>query len=325
MARTPREVAIEWAMSLKAGDLDRLVALHHERLVCSLLGSTLVSGRYRGRDAFFAHTIKNVMGSMAETDEVYLKGFRIACADSQYSVMQLHGGLPTKSGGRYDQNYLQLFKVEEGLITETHELLDTVMLDTQVFGKKLTIARTAPEDSLTPATKFTGMLTPATLEDVVRVERSFGLAAQSADLQAFTALLHPDAVLQIAGSTPLSGTVRGREQVLTMFAQYVLRYFLPGSLHIDGEARHACRDENGFCWFANVQGTLKNGDAYRQIVGVVARVHATSIVDLHIYFDTAEEERQTFANPLTGGTSETAPERFTIYSALTAPSTTADH
>ena len=116
MTRTAREAALEYAACLRDGDFQRLLTLHHEDLVCSLLGTTRVSGRYRGRDLFYGHTFKHVLGVIAETDEAYLKSCRIACADERYAVLLLHGGLPTKMGGRYDQNYLQVYRVRDGLV-----------------------------------------------------------------------------------------------------------------------------------------------------------------------------------------------------------------
>lgn len=312
MPRSPRETTIAWAECLRRGDFPGLVALHHENLVCGLLGHSLVSGRFRGRDAFFAHTIKHVMGSMAETDEVYLKDYRIVCADELYSVMLLHGGLPTRAGGRYDQNYLQVFRVENGLITETHELLDTVMLETQVFLKSLYHARCLVTEPLVPESRYQGSAAAISTTMAETLESAFYEALRCSDRVALFATLHPNAVLQIAGTTPASGTIRGRTAIERFLTKYLLDHFRDGLLQIVGSSRLACRDSSGFCRLANVRGELLSGSPYEQIVGVAACFGDGAIVDLYLYFDTAEEERQVFNNPLRGGVSGMGPEPFSI-------------
>lgn len=312
MTLSAREAAVAWATCLQEGDFKRLVGLHHENLVCNLLGTSRVSGRYHGRDAFFSHTIQNVMGVMAVTDEVYLKGYKIVCADERYSVMLLHGGLPTQAGGRYDQNYLQVFRVDGGLITQTHELLDTVMLETEVFGKRLARQPIVPREPLAPAMKYPGTQHPVAPADADRIEREFSAALLSADRAACVALLHPESVLQIAGSTPASGTIRGRDLIDACLASYVEAHFKPRSLRVDSN-RLACRDSGGFCRLARVSGELLDGRPYSQTIGIAGCFANDAIVEVYLYFDTAEEERQVFDNPLSGGTQDTSPEPFSIF------------
>jgi hypothetical protein len=48
------------------------------------------------------------------------------------------------------------------------------------------------------------------------------------------------------------------------------------------------------------------------MLGLVGSFCGESISEIHLYFDTAAEEEQTFANALKGGSNETADEPFTI-------------
>lgn len=300
MTRTPAEAALEYALCLQTGEFDRLVTLHHPDLICNLLGTTLVSGKFEGRDDFYAHTFKYVLGEFPETDEIYHKGSHLVCSDENCAVLLLHGGLATRSGKRYDQNYLQIFRVEEGLIVELHELLDTAMVETAIFNRQLSIARSAPVEPLRPETRFNdpeGLHPKSSSTDLLQ---RFINSIEANDLDSLIALTHPNCVLQIAGSTPASGCVRGRDAIAGVLSGY-------GDLHFQtinltkGQLRLACADDTGFCLLAEFSGTLHSGAEYQQIIGIVGQYCGDSIGETHLYFDTAAEELQVYDNPLSGG------------------------
>jgi ketosteroid isomerase-like protein len=307
MYRSPNDTALEYVACLRTGDFERLVTLHHPDLVCSLLGTSGVSGRYRGRDAFFAHTFKHVLGKLAETPESYLKDYRIGCADEHCAALLLHGGLPTRNGGRYDQHYLQLFHVVDGLIVEIHELLDTVMLETQIFDRTLQHTRTAPSEPLRPALRVA--VSPGTSPDL---ERSFSAALLSGDWLACANALHADAELQVAGSTPISGTVHGASAIARCLTDHVSSHFVPRTVAVGIESRLVCSDASGFCRLATVTARTRRGTAYQQIVGLVGSYRGGGIAALQVYFDTAVEEDQTFENPLSPASVAPSPEPFGI-------------
>lgn len=316
MSKTPRDVALAYADCLEAGDFDRLVTLHHPDMVCSLLGRTIVSGCYRGRDAFFAHTFRHVLGQLRGGDEIYLKGARVGCASDSHAALLLHGGLPTVDGGRYDQNYLQLFHVVDGLIVEIHELLDTVMLDTQVFGKRLLRARAPIADPLRPASRSHHGAAGA---PGAGAALSAAIVAMLVDgrLDALGGLLHADCVVQVSGTTPVSGVIDGAPAIGAALAAH-LAAFRPGSYRCIAPPRPAVVDDDGLCVLAEICGERADGAPYRQILGIVAGVAGDRIAEIHLYFDTAAEEAQSFANPLLGGSDETAPTPFQIAPAFSA-------
>lgn len=311
MKRSPGDTALEYVACLREGDFPRLVTLHHPDLVCSLLGTSGVSGRYRGRDAFFAHTFKHVLGKLAETDESYLKDYRIGCASDHRAALLLHGGLPTRRGGRYDQHYLQIFHVVDGLIVEIHELLDTVMLETEIFDRTLRQPRSMPAEPLRPSLAIAAAPAPSG-----RLEPTFSAALAAGEWRTCGATLHEDAVLQIAGSTPMSGTIHGRTAIERYWADHFARYFATGSLKFESGSRLAFQDSGGFCRMAIIQARTHGGADYRQTLGIIGTYRGDSIAALQLYFDTAAEEEQTYNNPLSPGSIPPSSEPFCIESAI---------
>jgi ketosteroid isomerase-like protein len=312
MAASAREVAQAYADCLVDGDFERLVSLHHPDMVCSLLGDTIVSGRYVGRDAFFAHTFEYVLGRLEQGDEQYLKDARVACAGGDYAVLLLRGGLPTRIGGRYDQNYMQCFRVVGGQVVENHEMLDSVMLEAQVYGKHLKHQRPEPQERLAPrrlAAHRTNDGTP-----VKPVANAFCAALIAKDLSGIIDLLAVDAVVQIAGSNPHSGVIRSREAAVQLFGQEIAGY-RANSLRWRSGPRLICHDDEAFCILAELTAELADGSSFEQTIGLLAHCRAGRVNELYIYFDTAAQERQRWSNPLDGNPCERAVPRLSIQAA----------
>ncbi|MBF7013669.1 hypothetical protein QUC32_02290 [Novosphingobium resinovorum] len=303
MSETPRDIAQAYADCLVSGDFERLVSLHHPAMVCSLLGDTVVSGRYVGRDAFFAHTFEHVLGRLEQTHEQYLKDARVACAGGDYAVLLLRGGLPTRIGGRYDQNYMQCFRVVDGVAVENHEMLDSVMLETQVYGKHLSQPRVAPDELLTPRRLAAEPFNDGT--PVEPVAAAFQTALQSGDLPALRELLSDDVVVQIAGANPHSGVVRTRDAIARLL-DLELAGYRPGSLQWTAGPRLVCQDDEAFCMLAELTAELAYGGPYAQTIGLLAQCRRGLVNELYIYFDTAAQERQRWGNPLDGNNCERA-------------------
>ena len=91
-----------------------------------------------------AHMGEHVLGPLVTGTEPYVKDSRIALADGDFVVGLLRGGLPTKSGDRYDQFYLQLFRLQDRLIVEIVEIFDTVMVERALMGHRLATPRRWP-------------------------------------------------------------------------------------------------------------------------------------------------------------------------------------
>ena len=233
----------------------------------------------------------------------------MACAGGDYAVLLLRGGLPTITGGRYDQNYMQCFRVVDGQVVENHELLDSVMLETQVYAKRLATPRAAPAEPLAPR-----RLAAETANDgtpVAPIAAAFIAALADAEIGDLLELLAGDVVIQVAGATPHSGAIRGSEAVATVLARELTGY-RPASLRWTAGPRLVCEDDQGFCILAELTAELADGQPYRQTIGLLGQCRGGLVNELHVYFDTAAQERQRWANPLDGAACDRQVEPLSI-------------
>jgi ketosteroid isomerase-like protein len=123
-----------WFDHISAGDADAAFALFAEDVVYDLKGSTPVSGVYRGLDEiverFFVPWRKQIDGDLVvEIDELIGEGERVVALGR--GVAKTIYGLP------YNNDYAFAFTVKGGKITAVAEFLDTALVETAAYGKKL--------------------------------------------------------------------------------------------------------------------------------------------------------------------------------------------
>lgn len=134
-----REIVQRWFDLVAKGDAPGAFALFAPDVVYRLKGTTPVSGEYRGLgqivDDFFAPWSKQIVGHITLTvDELIGDGDRV--------VALARGNATTVFGVSYDNDYAFVFGLRDGKITEVIEYLDTVLVETAAYGKKL-VAQTA--------------------------------------------------------------------------------------------------------------------------------------------------------------------------------------
>jgi ketosteroid isomerase-like protein len=240
-------------------------------------GSTLVSGRFDGRDALYAHMAKHVLGPLIVGTEPYVKGSCIAIVDGPMVVGLLHGGLPTRAGGRYDQFYLQIFRLEGGLIAEIVELFDTVMVETALMGHELEVPRRPPDRPFGIAADAGA--SRGTRTEVLAVTQHLLDSLMSRDRAGLRAVVHPAVTVRAIGSTPLSGVSEGIDALLAAVDRGIQ------------DARLVCADDVSACVL------MRSSDpAYRQQYGLLLRIREKQLIDLCIFLDTVETERALFEN-----------------------------
>lgn len=276
---SPDEVIRDYYAAMTSGDFPHVVELHSPDLVCWMSGTSLVSGRFEGRDALYAHMSKHVLGPLVVGTEPYVKASSIELVDGPMVVGLLHGGLPSKEGGRYDQYYLQIFRIERGLITEIVELFDTVMVETVLMKNRLEVPRKPPARpfDIVPSPDTSG----CTREEVITVTTRLLDALTNRDLTRLRAVVHRGVRVRTIGSTPLSGLSESIDALLAAVDRGVR------------DARVVCADDASACVL------MRSRDpAYRQQYGLLLRVRDQQIVDVSIFLDTVEVERTLFANPV---------------------------
>jgi ketosteroid isomerase-like protein len=273
------DVIERYHRAIAIGDYDTVTALHAPEVVVWMSGRSIVSGRFQGREALFEHMTHHVLGPLQPEAEDYVKGVRIVVADGDYVVAILHGGLPNKVGGRYDQYYLQVFRMGDGLIQEIVEIFDTVMFEQAVIGHHLEIPRERPAAPFVIAPPPHGAADRATMHGLAT---EWLAAVVTADEAEASALLTADCTLEVIGTTPLSG-VAG-------FDASRLRTILAGGI---GWSRLVCADRSG------AVALMRSADpAYGQQYGVVLEADGDRIGRISLFEDTVEAEARLHANPM---------------------------
>ena len=133
-----RSVVERWYTALAAGDVDGVVAGFHSDVVASVIGSTPVSGRFEGRDAFLAGTLGVVFESLDPEQIRFAKSWSIFAVDGPRVVGLMTGDAVAKNGRPYDSIYCQLFTIGDGQIVEYLEFVDTVVVEAALFDNPLT-------------------------------------------------------------------------------------------------------------------------------------------------------------------------------------------
>jgi len=129
-----KEIVQQWFDCIARNDGPGAFALFAEDVVYHLKGTTPVSGSYRGLksivDDFFTPWRRQIEGNLVITvDELIGEGERVVALGRGESTT-IHG-LP------YNNDYAFVFRVRDGLITEVIEYLDTVLVETAAYGRKL--------------------------------------------------------------------------------------------------------------------------------------------------------------------------------------------
>ena len=129
-----KKIVQQWFDHIAAGNAQAAFALFADDVVYDLKGTTPVSGVYRGLEQivndFFTPWRKQIDGDLVvHVDELIGEGERVVALG--------HGTARTIHGLRYDNDYAFVFTVENGRITHVAEYLDTALVETAAYGKKL--------------------------------------------------------------------------------------------------------------------------------------------------------------------------------------------
>ena len=135
MTSDPRAVAETWYASLAAMDIERFSATLHDDFINNVVGRTAVSGRSYGKKQLFDDVFPLVMANLEPGTVNLARRYRIMAVDGPIVVGMMEGSATTKDGTSYDQQYCQIFRIEDGLIREIWEFFDTMQAEVRLFGK----------------------------------------------------------------------------------------------------------------------------------------------------------------------------------------------
>lgn len=129
-----KKIVQEWFDQISAGNVDAAFALFSDDIVYDLKGTTPVSGVYRGLDniinQFFVPWRKQIDGDLVvHIDELIGEGERVVALG--------YGEANTVFDRQYKNDYAFIFTVKDGEICEIAEFLDTALVETAAYGRKL--------------------------------------------------------------------------------------------------------------------------------------------------------------------------------------------
>ena len=107
---------------------------------------------------------------------------------------------------------------------------------------------------------------------------------QAGDREATLALFAEDAVWQLDGELPISGTWVGRDAILNEFLATALSYYEPGSIDLEVTSLIADGDQVAMEWTSRARNT--RGEPYENHCIGVFTVRDGRIVHVHEYMDT---------------------------------------
>ena len=129
-----REIVQQWFDLIAKGQAQAAFALFSDDIVYDLKGTTPVSGVYRGLKSivedFFTPWRKQIDGELVlQVDELI--------GDGDTVVALSRGKAKTVFGKPYDNDYAFVFRLRGGKITHVAEYLDTALVETAAYGKKI--------------------------------------------------------------------------------------------------------------------------------------------------------------------------------------------
>ncbi|WP_103338699.1 nuclear transport factor 2 family protein [Amycolatopsis sp. CA-126428] len=123
------------------GDIRPLIAAMADDVTWTVSGHNSWSGRFSGKDS----VRRDLLGPLgAQFDGTYTSTASRFVAEDDVVVVETQGSVATKAGGRYDNKYCFVFRVEDGRIREITEYMDTQLIAEVLGGAGPVTPATAP-------------------------------------------------------------------------------------------------------------------------------------------------------------------------------------
>ena len=135
-----KKVILDFYKALENSDFETLNTLWHDDVTLTLIGSTPVSGSFKGKDAAIK-LIENGVSSNLKFDTVsFANDWNIIAAENNTVVgtMTLKGkSIYNKD---YNQIYCQIFTIKDNKIYKLHEFFDTSLVEISLFNKEYKVS-----------------------------------------------------------------------------------------------------------------------------------------------------------------------------------------
>ena len=122
--------------SLENSDFDSLNQLWHDDVTLTLIGSTPVSGDFKGKDSAISLIEKGVLANLQFEKVIFANEWSIIAAENDIVVgtMTLKGeSIYNKD---YNQIYCQIFTIKDNKIFRLHEFFDTALVETSLYNRE---------------------------------------------------------------------------------------------------------------------------------------------------------------------------------------------
>ena len=129
-----KQVVRDFWSAFNRGEVETALALTSENVVFAMTGTTPVSDSYRGKAAVRGHLKR--FGELVDSDAAMIVEEMIAEGDVVVCLSRgkMRGA---NTGARYDNSYVFVFRFAMERITQIAEYLDTVLVETALFGRSL--------------------------------------------------------------------------------------------------------------------------------------------------------------------------------------------
>ena len=132
-----REIILNFYKSLENGDFETLNQLWHDDVTLSLIGTTPVSGDFKGKETAINLIENGVLAKLKFDTVSFANKWDIVAVDDNIVVgtMTLKGqSIYNKD---YNQIYCQIFTIKDYKIYRLHEFFDTALVESSLYNKDL--------------------------------------------------------------------------------------------------------------------------------------------------------------------------------------------
>ena len=133
---TNKKIIKKFYNSLENSDFDSLNELWHDDVTLTLIGSTPVSGDFKGKDSAISLIEKGVLANLQFEKVIFANEWSIIAAENDIVVgtMTLQGkSIYNKD---YNQIYCQIFTIKDNKIFRLHEFFDTALVETSLYNRE---------------------------------------------------------------------------------------------------------------------------------------------------------------------------------------------